>query len=331
MLKFAIIGSGYIAQNHVGAIKQIPDCELVAVISNDEPAGKATAERAGCRYYETLDEALDREQIDIVNVCVPTFLHERFVVEAANAKCHVLCEKPVTFTLDSFNRMVDACEKNGVRFMVGQVGRFWPEFAEIRRLLSKDKLGPIHMVYEKRLCQHPTWTTWHKDPSKSGGGLYDLNIHDIDFLVSCFGRPARLYANGWCSDTGCWNHICTSLTWPSGLQAMCETSTEMTGAWPFSIEFRGVGDAGTLCYELTAGVNINDGERGSNLRWYPVGGEPQPIEAQQTDMFVAEISEFFSAIKEDRPAYVTPEQSRQVLEVILATKRSLESGEVVDL
>ena len=188
------------------------------------------------------------------------------------------------------------------------------------------------MIYEKRLCQHPTWTTWHRDPRKSGGGLYDLNIHDIDYLYSIFGKPESVYANGWKSPTGCWNHVCTSLRWKSGVQAIVETSLEMTGNWPFSIEFRATGDNGTLDYALTAGLNINDGERGSNLNWYPAGDEKSyPIEVEQTDMFEGEIREFIDAIRENRDASVTLAQNRGVLEIIEATTRSLEENIVVHL
>ena len=188
------------------------------------------------------------------------------------------------------------------------------------------------MVYEKRCCQHPTWSTWHRDPAKSGGGLYDLNVHDIDYLYSLFGKPNRVYAIGWKSASGCWNHVCTSLEWEGGPKAICETSLEMTGNWPFSIELRATGDKGTIAYALTAGVNINDGTRGSNLNWYPAGEEnTYPLNVEQTDMFAGEIGEFFAAIRENRPAAVTPQDSRNVLEIVVAIRKSLEEGCVVEL
>ena len=79
-------------------------------------------------------------------------------------------------------------------------------------------------------------------------------------------------------------------------------------------------------------MNINDGEMGSNLKWYPAGDEKvYPIDAEQIDMFAGEIREFLDAIKENRPAAVTPQDSRNVLEIVLAIKRSLETGIVVEL
>ena len=63
------------------------------------------------------------------------------------------------------------------------------------------------------------------------------------------------------------------MEWKNGVKAVCETSLEMTGNFPFSIELRATGDKGTLAYALSAGVNINDGEHGSNMNWYPAGDE----------------------------------------------------------
>lgn len=332
MFKVAVVGIGYIAQNHLAALKSMPDVEIAAVVSRSAEKGAKVSQEFGCRHYLTLDEAVKAEKFDMVDICVPTYLHEEYVIKAANAKCNVLCEKPVTFDLESFDRMMDACKANGVRFMVAQVARWWPEFITIKEYIEQGKLGDIHMLYEKRVCQHPTWSTWHRDPEKSGGGLYDLNVHDIDYLYSVFGMPERVYAIGWKSPTGCWNHVCASLEWACGTKAVCETSLEMTGSFPFSIELRATGDKGTLAYALTAGVNINDGEMGSNLIFYPAGDEGvYPIQAEQIDMFAAEIREFIEAIRDDRPAVVTPEDSRNVLEIVLAIKKSLEDGTVVCL
>ena len=290
------------------------------------------AEEAGCAAYATLKEAVEAQKPDIVDICTPTFTHEALTVEAAGLGCHVLCEKPVTFTMESLDKMLNACKKANVRFMVAQVARWWPEFMDIKKAIDEGKLGDIHMIYEKRLAQHPTWATWHRDPQKSGGGLYDMSIHDYDFLYSVFGMPDSVYASGWKSPTGCWNHVCANFTWASGAKAICETSLEMTGNFPFSIEFRGTGDKGTIIYEMTAGFNINDGEASGSFIWCPAGEEKvYPLTSEQIDMFAGEIGEFLAAIEENRPALVTPENTRDVLKIVLAIKRSLETGAAVDL
>ena len=334
MLNVAVLGTGYIGLAHIEAYKSIQDVTVVAVVDKNKENGVKGAEKAGgeCAYYATLEEAVAEKKIDIVDICLPTSLHEEFVIKAANAKCHVLCEKPITFDLESFDRMTGACKDNGVYFMVAQVGRWWPEFITIKDYIQQGKLGKIHMIYEKRLAQHPNWAVWHRRPEISGGGLYDMNVHDVDFLYSIYGMPQRVYATGWKNESGCWNHISTNLSWADGTQAVVETSMEMTGNFPFSIEFRGCGDKGTLVYSLTAGHNIKDGERGNSFAYYPAGEDKvESLESEQKDMFAAEIGEFVGAVMKGTEVPVTPAQSRQVLEIILASKKSLEEGVVVDL
>ena len=333
MLHVAIIGSGFMGKQHGLAYHALPESTKLAAIVNPNPKNaQPLAKELGCAYYPSLKDALKDTKIDMVDVCVPTYLHERYVLEAAAEGCHVLCEKPVTFTLESFDRMVKACEDNKVRFMVAQVARWWPEFIDIRKRLENDELGRIHMIYEKRLCQLPVWATWHKDPAKSGGGLYDLNIHDIDFLVSVYGRPESVYASGRRAEGGCWMYVVTNLAWPGGVKATVETCLDMPGPWPFSIEFRGAGDKGTLHYNLQAGVNIRDGEAHSNYTWYPAGAQaPEELTAEQGDMFASEIAAFADAVIHNKKLPVPLEESRLVLEVVLATLRSLEGGGIIRL
>jgi UDP-N-acetylglucosamine 3-dehydrogenase len=332
MFQVAMIGSGFVAKQHALAYQSLPGTNMAAIINPYPEEAADLVKEFACKYYATLDEALKEIKIDIADICAPTYLHEQYVIQAAKAGCHVLCEKPVTFTLESFDRMTAACRENGVRFMVAQVARWWPEFVSIKDYLVNDKLGKIQMIYEKRLCQLPPWSVWHRDPKKSGGGLYDLNIHDVDFLVSIYGKPKSVYAIGWKTEMGCWMHVVSNFIWKNGVKAIVDTCLEMPGPWPFSIEFRGSGEKGTLHYVLQAGLNIADGEHGSNFVWYPAGAEqPQPLQVELRDMFKDEIEEFITAISENRQAAVTPGQSRQVLEVILATKKSLEEGTTVDI
>lgn len=332
MVHIAMVGGGYIGDCHISACRALDPsfAVLSAVIDANPVSGRRAAEKAGCPWFETLEAALDAVPVDVVDICVPTFLHELFTLKAAARGKHVLCEKPVTLSLESFDRMAEACEKAGVKFMTGQIVRFTPEFSEFARRIGSGQLGKLHMLSEKRLCQHPAWTTWHRDPNKSGGGLFDLNTHDIDFIYSLFGLPESVAAVGWKNDTGCWNHVTTLLRWKDK-QAVCETSLEMTGDYPFTVGVRAVGDGGTLEYRATAGVNIKDGETLGSFRHYPVNGEPREITPEQYDPFRREIEEFLLAVRNDTPVPIPPAQTREVLRILLATQKALETGASVCL
>ena len=330
MLHVALIGGGYIGDCHIAAYQKM-NRELVrvtAVVDANPKSGQAVAEKAGCRWYPTLEEAVEHQLVDVVDICVPTFLHEMFTVKAANMGKHVLCEKPAALSLESFDRMVDACRKNGVRYMTAQVVRFLPVYAETARRIGE--LGSIHMLSEKRLCQHPTWTSWHRDPEKSGGGLIDLNTHDIDYIYSLFGMPSGIASVGWKTPEGCWNHVSQVLRW-ADKQAVCETSLEMTGDFPFTEELRITGDGGTLHYRSTAGVNIKEEEAVSSFLYFPVNSGPQSLETEMYDAFQVMIEAFLRAVEQNTPVPVPPEDTRNVMRILEASRRSLETGETVRL
>ncbi len=332
MLNIAIIGGGYIADCHIAAYKAMPEdfAKLTAIIDNNPASGKRAAQAAGCGWFSTLEEAVDAVAVDVVDICVPTFLHEMFAVKAAKMGKHVLCEKPVTLSLESFDRMYGACQAAGVKFMTGQVVRFFPEFVKIREVFRSGCLGDLHMFSEHRLAQHPAWTTWHTDPDKSGGGLFDLNTHDIDYIYSLFGMPRQVSAAGWKSKTGCWNHVVTTMQWEDK-QAVCETSLEMTGDYPFSVGVRAVGDKGTLEYRSSAGANIKEEAAVSSLRFYPEGSSPETLDPGNADPFYEELYAFLTSVTDGTVVPIPPEETRDVLRILLATKESLETGAPVHL
>lgn len=326
MQNIAVVGVGFIGQTHIASYRSMENVKITAIVDADKEAAQKAAEEIGCAWYADLKEAISAAEIDIVDICLPTFLHEESVIAAAQAGKHVLCEKPVTFTLESFDRMWKACKENHVKFMVAQVVRWHPEYVRIRKMIQDGELGEIRMVYEKRISQHPGWSSWFKDPEKSGGGLFDLHVHDIDYLYSVFGMPEKVSAVGWKSETGCWNHISSRLTWANGLNAVCEGSIAMTGDFPFSVEFRANGNKGTVDYAFSAGHNLKDGENLSRFRYFQEGTEGKVLTIEQYDMYTEELIAFVDTIENDKEVPIPPTESRNVLEIVMGIRQSLENG-----
>lgn len=332
MLNIGIIGSGFIGCTHAAAVNNSEKVNLVAIADVNEEAGKKAAEDNKCKWYADAEEMLKREEIDIVDICLPTFLHEQYVLLGAKYKKNILCEKPVALSLESFDRMVSATENAGVNFMVAQVIRFWPEYADIKKHYDAGEFGNIKMVYANRLAQHPTWTTWHRDPAKSGGGLFDLHLHDVDFVRYIFGKPKSVYAIGYQSETGCWNHIISNFVFENGVRAAVEGAFEMTENFPFNMYFRIVGEDRTVEYNLSAGLNLEDvGSAKRQEVLFETGKDPVFADVDQSeDAYQTEIEYFAGCVEKGvKPDVVPIEQSREVIEMILAIKKSLETGKVV--
>lgn len=334
MLNIGIIGSGFIGSTHAVAINNSDKVNLVAIADVNEEKGKEAAQAHNCKWYADAEEMLQKEEIDIVDVCLPTFLHEQFVVLAAKYKKNVMCEKPVALTLESFDNMVKATTEAGVKFMVAQVIRFWPEYVDIKKHYDAGEFGDIKLVYASRLAQHPTWTTWHRDPNKGGGGLFDLHLHDIDFARYIFGKPKSIYAIGWQSETGCWNHIMSNIVFENGVKAAVEGAFDMTENFPFTMYFRIVGENKSVEYNLSAGLNLEDVSSAKRQEvLFETGKQPEFANVNQNeDAYQTEIEYFADCIENNKEITKVPlSQSREVIQMILAIKKSLETGEVVYL
>ena len=114
----------------------MPNAKVTAVCDLNEKQGKDLAEFAGCDWYNDGESMLNTADIDVVDICLPTFLHEQYVLLAAGHKKHVICEKPVTLSLESLDRMIAATKAAGVQFAVGQVVRFWPEYVRAKEMVD---------------------------------------------------------------------------------------------------------------------------------------------------------------------------------------------------
>ena len=333
MLKGALIGGGFIGAVHAAAYKNSKTVELAAVADTNEEAGKKLAAEFGCAWYKDAEEMLQKEPLDFVDICVPTFLHEQMIMLSAKYNKHILCEKPIVLSVEAMDRILAAVELAGVKFMVAQVIRFWPEYVKIKEMYDAGEFGRIKMVYANRLAQFPAWMKWNVDPERSGGGLFDLHLHDVDIARCLFGEADSVYALGYKNEMGCWNHVMTSLTFKNGIKCVIEGAYEMTDAYPFTMTFRVVGADVTADYQLCAGMNLDDTSSYKRaLMRFETKKEPEKVAVDEYDAYQAEIEYFAGCIASDEPADRVPaEQVKDVVRILLAIKQSMETGRVIKL
>lgn len=330
MLKIGLIGSGYIGAVHAAAYQRVSNAQLVAVADINESSGRKIADAFSCNYYQQAEQMLRDEDIQVVDICLPTFLHEQYVELAAKYQKHILCEKPFGLSYESCRRMIQCCEDAGVKLMVAQAARWVPEFSKARQMLEDGVFGKLHMVSSRRLSQAPAWTTWHKNPDKSGGGLYDLLVHNVDYLTGMFGEVAKVSAIGWKSESGCWNHVVVQLMFKNGVVAVDEGSLEMTGDYPFSVGLRIVGEMATLDYQFAGGQNIESCDTTVNsIILYEKGQVPRNVEVEEKDPYELEIIDYLASISENTSVPISPAESLYVMKVVEAIKESLENGKTV--
>jgi predicted dehydrogenase len=328
MIKIGLVGLGFIGKAHLEAYEKIPNAQVVAICTS-KGEDKVLEKFKGDVIFD-YKKILHDDQIDVVDICVPTFLHEEYIVQAARAGKHIICEKPLTLSMDSANRIYSEVERCGVRLFVGHILRFWPEYVTIKNLVNNGKVNEAEIVHAKRLGQLPTWSNWFLYPGKSGGALYDLHIHDIDFVTYLFGEVETVYAAGSQNSFGAWNHIMTTLFFKNGTKAFVEASHRMPRGYPFTMMLRIQGKDCVLDFQMQGSENI---ENLNNSRFVLYEHDKvTPIEKVEFDPFQKELEHFIHCIQKDQEDHIVPKNDvLYTLKLLKAIEGSLQSGKLVEV
>ncbi|MGA2742141.1 MAG: Gfo/Idh/MocA family oxidoreductase [Bryobacteraceae bacterium] len=316
-MKIAVIGLGFMGSTHVNAWRQIPGAELAAVSSRDP--GRLSGDFTGVQgnlgglggkldfsavaKYTSAEEAVRDPSIEAVDICLPTNLHERIAALALAAGKHVLVEKPMALDGASADRMIAAAERHGRVLMAAQVVRFIPAYRAAADILRSGRLGPVRAAIFRRRCAAPAWSAWLSDPAQSGGGVFDLLIHDIDFCLHVFGKPEAVTASGY-EDLGRGvDWIMAQFRYPGIGAVAISGGWHHPAAFPFSMEFTIVSDEGTLEFDSAAG-------KGPRLAEYSADGGEHAPDMAATDGYLAELEYFLNcATRGEKPQACPPEES----------------------
>jgi UDP-N-acetylglucosamine 3-dehydrogenase len=168
---------------HLNAYANIPEVEVVGVADASRESAAAGAELVGARPYASYGELVAAEDVEVVDICLPTVFHRDLALRAAGEGRHVILEKPIARTIEDAREILDAFSGDGPRLFVGHVVRFFPEYVGIKGKIDAGELGTIGVVRTSRRSPFLTgWNDWYADWRVSGGVLVDLLIHDFDFL-----------------------------------------------------------------------------------------------------------------------------------------------------
>jgi predicted dehydrogenase len=335
MLRVGIVGAGFMGQMHANVYSYLPGVKLVGVADILQEKAEKIANEKGAVAYSSFEEMLAGEELDLVDICLPTYLHCEYTVKAALAGKHVFCEKPMAMSLAEADKMIETTEKAGVKFMIGQCVRFWPEYAKLKELISNGELGRITSASFWRLSATPTWAweNWLMDPKKSGGALLDLHIHDVDFISYVFGEPRGVHSIGSCDQRG-WNHVFTHYDYED-FACVSEGAWDMPKGFPFAAAFRVVGEQAT--------AELRPGEGGGLFLYSQTGNAcsvdvPKPsLETGESQGNISDLGGYFNELQyfvncielDKYPSVVTPQDARNSVKMVLAERKSLETRQAV--
>jgi len=298
LMRVAVVGMGFMGGVHLKAITSLQTVQLAGIVSRRAPGWPV-------KHYASLDEALADPEIDAVDLCLPTDVHESSAIAALRSGKHVLVEKPMALSFESCGRMIAEAERARKILMVAHVLRFFPAYRALERVVDRGELGAIRSVTFRRRCAQPGWSDWITDKTRSGGGGFDLLIHDVDMSLRLFGAPSAISATGF-EDAPAGVDTISARLFYEGFAVDIGGGWMGAGGFPFAMEFTVLGDRGVLEYNSES----------RPLKRYGGGEE---VTAESADGYAEEISYFAECCRKgEQPSFCKPSDSAESVRLTLA-------------
>jgi len=345
-VKWGVIGVGGIALRRTlpGAVVGSPRAKFVAVMDvRAEAVLQAAQQFHIARSYTDEQELLSDPGVQAVYIATPVHLHAQHIKMAAEAGKHVLCEKPITLTIEQAEESIETCKKAGVLLGVAYMMRFHSLNAAARDLVARGDLGRVVAGRAQLTCWYPPMPgSWRQDPETGlGGSLADLGSHCIDLLEFITGSKVVSV----CAMNHSLVHDYRSEDTSTVLLRM-DNGAQMMVASLFNVP--DAASRGLLEIYGTKGALYGEGTIGqmptgkitamlSDQSEYDAQQEREPssqtfdLEAQPIDMYAAEIEDFSRAVLEGRPPAVPGEEGLWNVEVLDACYRSSRERREIEL
>jgi len=197
-IRYAVVGAGHIAQVAVlPAFRNAKNSELVTIVSSDEEKREKLRKKYHLEHvysYEDYDHALSK--VDAVYIALPNHVHRDYVVRAAEAGVHILCEKPMAVTEEECQQMIDAADRADVKLMIAYRLHFEAGNLEAVRLAQSGKLGNPRIFASEFVQQVTADNVRVTESTERGGGpVYDMGVYCINAARYLFrDEPEELFA-----------------------------------------------------------------------------------------------------------------------------------------
>ena len=329
-LGYAIVGLGGYGLRII--IPQFANCEqsrLAAVVSGDPEKAKRVAAEHGLPArsiysYDNFDSIRDNPDVDIVYVCLPNSMHAEYVIRAAKAGKHVMCEKPMAVSVKECQAMIAACKAAGRKLMIGYRSHFEPHNLEGMRLGRSGALGKLRYFRSEHGFTIGDPSQWRLKRALSGGGsLMDIGIYALQASRYMTGEEPLAVTAQESTDRSdprfreVEDQIAFTLEFPSGVIGSCHS---MYSANQNHVLL--VGDKGRVEMEPATRYNGNKMWTGRDGREQAVDPPPGPGKNQ----FVGQLDHLSQCIVANKEPIVGGEEGLRDLRIIEAIYRSAREG-----
>ena len=180
-------------------------------------------------------ELINADDVDIIDICVPTPGHVDLALAALASGKHVMCEKPLATSSADARRIADAAKSAKGFFMPAMCVRVWPEWEWLKRAVDEKTYGAVRAATFRRVGSMPAG--WFKEGKLSGGAIFDLHVHDVDFIYHLFGQPRGLFSRGYSKTSGEIDHLITQFVYDGDPLVVAEGGWCLADGWPFAMRY----------------------------------------------------------------------------------------------
>ncbi len=314
MLRVGVVGVGMMGQHHVRVYSELAKegkVELVGIADANFERAKELAKKYGTIPYADYRD-LARENLDAVDIAVPTSLHREVALEFINQGTSVLVEKPIADTIENAKAIIKAAEEKGVTLMVGHIERFNPAVLKLRELIERGELGKVVTISAKRVGPMAKRI-------RDVGIIIDLGVHDIDVISYLFGERVRTVysrAGNVLHPAGVEDHALITLGFNDGT-GIVETNW-LTPHKTRTLNVVGTGGIAYLDY-------IEQSLKLYNNEWI------KEAKIERKEPLRNEIEHFIECVEAGKKPIVDGEAGLHALKVALLAQESAETGKVLEV
>ncbi|MGG1638724.1 Gfo/Idh/MocA family protein [Paenibacillus sp. NRS-1760] len=318
-MNVGLIGCGAMGRVYVDRLMRMKGVQVTAVCHPEWAKAASLAEFSQARIYTSYSEMITRPDIDIICVTLPTYLHKEYVQLALGAGKHVICEKPLSLTEEDCWELIETSRAKGVKLCVAHVVRFFPEYKDARLRLQSGEVGAVKSVRTIRASLTPAENSWFLDKRKSGGVVFDLMIHDIDYVLWLLGDQitqirAKIVALEGREQALAW------LYYADGTKVSLEA---VWGATDFHAGFDITGEQMVLSSNGFNEDIVSDNKVVQNHS--PDRGVIIPEKSELEDPYYFQLSSFIQAIEMNSPLPITAEEACSAVRIANRIVRCIES------
>jgi len=335
-MRFGIVGCGVISTLHGNSIAANPRAEIVAAcdIIKDKADSFAQKYNVGS-VYEDFEQMLKRDDIDVINVCVPSGLHADIAIAAAQAGKHILCEKPIDIVKPKMEQMIAEARNRNVKLGAIYQRRTFPAAIAAREMIQSGKLGKMvlgdaYLKYNRtpEYYKSAGWRgTWALD---GGGALMNQGVHGVDLIQWMMGdiHSVFAYSAALVRDIEVEDTAVAVVKYKNGAFGVIQGTTSVNPGQETRFELHG--NDGTIIFD-DQGIkqwNMNGVEQDSPTVESTASASNDPSNLSASGHYIL-VDDMIQAVIDDRDPMVTGEEARKAVDVILAIYESSREGKEV--